>query len=177
MTTSRDSRAIVKSIIDLAAGIEMDCVAVGVETEETAGLLESLGVGALQGHLIAQPMPVEAIPVWFAGWAHRGPTVSQTLFAAGHATESAEPVRETGPVGAPARLSPRQADVMQLLTDGCSVKEIARRLGIGIGTVKVHVALSYTALNAHNRVEAVMRAGLRPGCQLIRPCQPQQSYP
>jgi EAL domain-containing protein (putative c-di-GMP-specific phosphodiesterase class I)/CheY-like chemotaxis protein len=69
LTTSRDSRAIVKSIIDLAANMEMTCVAEGVETEETAALLESLNVGALQGYLIARPMPVEAVPVWFAGWA------------------------------------------------------------------------------------------------------------
>jgi EAL domain-containing protein (putative c-di-GMP-specific phosphodiesterase class I) len=68
MTTSRDSRAIVKSIIDLAANMEMNCVAEGIETEETAALLESLNVGALQGYLIARPMPVEAIPAWLASW-------------------------------------------------------------------------------------------------------------
>ena len=43
-TASHDSQAIVKSIIDLAANIDLDCVAEGVETEETAALLEQLGV-------------------------------------------------------------------------------------------------------------------------------------
>jgi EAL domain-containing protein (putative c-di-GMP-specific phosphodiesterase class I) len=43
VTTSRDSRAIVKSIIDLTANMEMGCVAEGVETEETAELLQQLG--------------------------------------------------------------------------------------------------------------------------------------
>jgi EAL domain-containing protein (putative c-di-GMP-specific phosphodiesterase class I)/ActR/RegA family two-component response regulator len=52
-TTSRDSRAIVKSIIDLAANMDMACVAEGVETEAIADLLEQLGVRDLQGYLIA----------------------------------------------------------------------------------------------------------------------------
>jgi EAL domain-containing protein (putative c-di-GMP-specific phosphodiesterase class I) len=68
MTTSRDSRAIVKSVIDLAANMEMGCIAEGVETEETARLLEQLNVDALQGYLIAKPMPVEAVPIWLATW-------------------------------------------------------------------------------------------------------------
>ena len=68
MTTSRDSRVIVKSIIDLAANMEMESVAEGVETEATAELLERLKVGALQGFLVAPAMGVEAIPVWLAEW-------------------------------------------------------------------------------------------------------------
>ena len=71
-TTSRDSRAIVRSIIDLAANMDMACVAEGVETEETADLLEQLGVRDLQGYLIARPMPVAAIPTWLAIWMQGG---------------------------------------------------------------------------------------------------------
>jgi EAL domain-containing protein (putative c-di-GMP-specific phosphodiesterase class I) len=69
VTTSRDSRAIVKSIIDLATNMEMACVAEGVETEETAALLEQLGVHDLQGYLIARPMAVASVPGWLADWA------------------------------------------------------------------------------------------------------------
>jgi len=67
-TTSRDARAIVKSIIDLAGNMDMACVAEGVETEDTAALLEQLGVRDLQGYLIARPMPVSAVPAWLASW-------------------------------------------------------------------------------------------------------------
>jgi EAL domain-containing protein (putative c-di-GMP-specific phosphodiesterase class I)/CheY-like chemotaxis protein len=67
-TTSRDSRAIVKSIIDLAANMDMACVAEGVETEETAALLEQLGVRDMQGYLVARPMQVAAVPAWLATW-------------------------------------------------------------------------------------------------------------
>jgi EAL domain-containing protein (putative c-di-GMP-specific phosphodiesterase class I)/ActR/RegA family two-component response regulator len=72
VTTSRDSRAIVKSIIDLAANMDLGCVAEGVETEETAALLEQLGPCHMQGYLIARPMAVEAVPAWLASWLAAG---------------------------------------------------------------------------------------------------------
>jgi EAL domain-containing protein (putative c-di-GMP-specific phosphodiesterase class I)/ActR/RegA family two-component response regulator len=68
MTVSRDSRAIVKSIVDLAVNMDLDCVAEGVETEDTAGLLEQFGVRTMQGYLIARPMSAAALPAWFANW-------------------------------------------------------------------------------------------------------------
>jgi len=74
MTTSSDSRAIVKSIIDLAANMNMSTIAEGVETEETALLLGQMNVDALQGFLIARPMPVEAVPSWLARWMAGGET-------------------------------------------------------------------------------------------------------
>jgi DNA-binding NarL/FixJ family response regulator len=52
-------------------------------------------------------------------------------------------------------LSPRQTDVLQLMAAGYSNKEIARKIGLSEGTVKVHVSALYRALNAHNRVTAV----------------------
>ena len=48
--------------------MNMATIAEGVETEETARLLEQMGVDALQGYLIARPMPVEAMPSWRAIW-------------------------------------------------------------------------------------------------------------
>lgn len=139
-TTSRDLRAIVKSIMDLAANMEMGCVAEGVETEETAELLERLGSCDMQGFLIAQPMPVEAIAAWHAGWMQSGSAREQATAA-----------------GATALSSP-QLEAMRLLTEGCSVKEIARRMDIGVGAAKVHLSQAYLALGARSRLEAVMRA-------------------
>lgn len=56
-------------------------------------------------------------------------------------------------------LTARQLDVLKLLAEGRSTKDIARRLNLGIGTVKVHLAGVYRALGARNRMEAVVRAG------------------
>jgi DNA-binding NarL/FixJ family response regulator len=38
------------------------------------------------------------------------------------------------------------------------VKEIAYQLNLGISTIKVHLSLAYSALGAHNRIEAIRRA-------------------
>lgn len=168
VTTSRDSRAIVKSIVDLAANLEMDCVAEGVETEETAGLLQQLGVHILQGYLIAPPMPIEAVPAWWGIWmpgesdSHRSELSPSPRDDAGVATAASqatvmEPPRTAPPVK---KLSQRQLEVMRLLTAGCSIKEIARKLDLSLGTVKVHLSMAYSALGARNRIEAVMRARL-----------------
>lgn len=54
-----------------------------------------------------------------------------------------------------AGLSPRQKDVLTLLSQGLSNKEIARSLELAEGTVKVHVNALFRALGAHNRVSVV----------------------
>lgn len=55
-------------------------------------------------------------------------------------------------------LTPRQADVLVLLLAGKSNKAICRELGLAEGTVKNHVAAVLKALNAANRVEALVAA-------------------
>jgi DNA-binding NarL/FixJ family response regulator len=57
-----------------------------------------------------------------------------------------------------AHLTDRQIEVFQLLAEGCSTKTIARRMGLAIGTVKVHLAAIYRVLGAHSRIEALAKA-------------------
>jgi len=52
-------------------------------------------------------------------------------------------------------LSARQCEVMDCLAAGMSNKEIASRLGVTAGTVKVHLREIFARLDAHNRTEAV----------------------
>jgi DNA-binding NarL/FixJ family response regulator len=59
-------------------------------------------------------------------------------------------------------LSPREAEVLQLLFLGLLNKEIAARLEISEHTVKYHVSSILTKLGVANRVEAI-RAGIRLG--------------
>jgi len=58
-------------------------------------------------------------------------------------------------------LTPRQAEVLQLMGDGLSNKSIASRLDVSEGTVKLHVNAVLRALNARNRTEAVVEANRR----------------
>lgn len=171
MATARDARVIVKSIIDLAANMEMDSVAEGVETEETARLLEEMNVGAIQGYLIAPPMPIEAVAPWLSIWLagdtdvipgqHQAPAAYSGKYKPGDiasaSTRAARSAEQPATESVEVSLTPRQREVMELLSVGCSVKEIARKLEVSAGTVKVHLSLAYTALRARNRVEAINR--------------------
>ncbi|GGR05142.1 response regulator transcription factor [Deinococcus ruber] len=56
------------------------------------------------------------------------------------------------------RLTPRETDVLPLLAQGYSNKEIARSLGVSPDTIKDHLARLYTKLDAGDRTQAVSRA-------------------
>ena len=56
--------------------------------------------------------------------------------------------------GAASVLTGRQRDIMQLLEEGISNKEIARQLGIELATVKNHVHQILSRLKVKNRCEA-----------------------
>ena len=72
------------------------------------------------------------------------------MFPAGwlrHVQQSAE----ASPLG---QLSPRQREVLELLSLGMDNDQIAARLYISRNTVKFHVRTIYGRLGVHNRVEA-----------------------
>ena len=54
------------------------------------------------------------------------------------------------------QLTKRQRDVIRLLSEGRSNREISRILGIAEGTVKVHVNAAFQVLGVHNRVGATV---------------------
>jgi len=56
----------------------------------------------------------------------------------------------------PEALTPRQRDVLELLVQGKSNKEIARALSLGEGTVKVHMAALFRNLGAGSRSAAAV---------------------
>ena len=68
------------------------------------------------------------------------------------------PAAKTGAEGAAAFLTPRQREVLALLGQGKSNKEIARVLNLAEGTVKLHVTAILKALNVNNRTRAVVAA-------------------
>lgn len=55
-------------------------------------------------------------------------------------------------------LTDRQVEVLRLLSQGKPNKLIGRSLGISEGTVKIHLAAIFRALNVRNRTEAVLAA-------------------
>ncbi len=55
-------------------------------------------------------------------------------------------------------LTPRQCQVLKLLSQGDSIKTICRKLDLSEGTVKTHVTAIYRAFDAKNRTEALIAA-------------------
>ena len=55
-------------------------------------------------------------------------------------------------------LSERELEVLELLSEGCSNREIGQRLYISLPTVKSHTRNIYSKLGVHSRREAVARA-------------------
>ena len=56
-------------------------------------------------------------------------------------------------------LTPQQREVLRLVTEGLGTQDIARRLGLGVGTVKTHLARAYARLGVRSRLQAIVKLG------------------
>jgi DNA-binding NarL/FixJ family response regulator len=70
----------------------------------------------------------------------------------------AAPAEEPGRTAGTPGLTPRQVDVLRLLAQGCSNKQIARGLGLAEKSVKAHVTAILRILQVENRTQAAERA-------------------
>jgi DNA-binding CsgD family transcriptional regulator len=68
------------------------------------------------------------------------------------------PETSDGPAELDQPLTPREIQVLTLLAQGASNKEIARRLGISVHTAKFHVGQLLDKLDAIGRTDAVAHA-------------------
>jgi len=85
LVTQHDARAIVRSIVELAAALGMSTVAEGVEEPAQYELLRRAGCAGVQGFLIARPMLIEQVAEMRESWAmQRAPksdSVPDSIFA------------------------------------------------------------------------------------------------
>ena len=72
---SKDSRLIVKSVVDLAHGLGLTATAEGVETIEQLRMLRDIGCDVAQGYLIARPLDPDALDEWQQRFAEIWPTL------------------------------------------------------------------------------------------------------
>lgn len=73
-----------------------------------------------------------------------------------------------------ADLTPRQLEVLRLLSEGLETHQIAERLGIAEETARNHIRALLRAIGVHSRLEAVL-TGLRSGLLDAHLTQPGQS--
>jgi DNA-binding NarL/FixJ family response regulator len=57
-----------------------------------------------------------------------------------------------------AALTPRERQILTLISEGCTMHQVGRRLSISPRTVETHVAKLYRKLGVHTRVQAVSKA-------------------
>jgi len=85
LVTQHDARAIVRSIVELAAALGMSTVAEGVEEPAQYELLRRAGCQGVQGFLIARPMVIDQVQEMIESWAmQRAPksdSVPDSIFA------------------------------------------------------------------------------------------------
>lgn len=121
-------------------------VVTGSDEDATAAELAAIGVDGIV-RKTATPAMIEAAMALVAGGGRYMP-----------AHILAVPVRRPA-AGAPAAitLTDRQRDVLRLMAEGKSNKEIGRDLGIAPDTVKSHVSQVFGLLGAVNRADACMK--------------------
>lgn len=101
----------------------------------------------LAGGVYVPPMMLSAVP---AGVVAGVPAAEAVRQLGSHGTHTLDHLRNV--------LTDRQVEVLQLLSQGKPNKLIGRSLGISEGTVKIHLAAIFRALNVRNRTEAVVAA-------------------
>lgn len=112
-------------------------------------VLATLDAGAV-GYLLKDAAPEEiirAVRLAAQGFSPLDPRAAQVLLDA--RTRGSRP--DFG-------LSPRESEVLVLLTAGLSNKHIALRLGISEGTVKAHLTSVFSAIGVSDRTQAALWA-------------------
>jgi DNA-binding NarL/FixJ family response regulator len=95
----------------------------------------------------------QALRMVLDGFVYIPSFVTQIVAGDGHALARGN-IRSPNSQDATASLTPRQRQVLDLIVAGQSNKEVARSLGLGEGTVKIHVATLLRVLKVPNRAAA-----------------------
>ncbi len=124
---------------------------------------QALRAGAA-GYLLKDSVPAELeMAIWAVGRgeSYLSPAVSRHVVAAYRDAAGAVPSLLEG-------LTPRQREVLQLVAEGKTSKEIARALGIGARTAETHRAQLMNRLGIHD-VAGLVRFAARAGLVSLEP--------
>ncbi len=102
-----------------------------------------------------------ALQTIFDGGIYVPPSLADISSAPVEASEERVETKPVAPSDPVSPLTPRQRDVLDLLVQGKTNKEIALALGLGEGTVKIHMAAIFRYFGVNNRAAAAV-AGARP---------------
>ena len=117
-----------------------------------------------KGYLLKDAVKEElllAIRAASHGAMYLSPTISETIFADGYS-----PDKDAGASDALLPLTPREIQLLQLISEGCTNSEMAEKMHLSIKTVERHRANLMTKLNARNLVELI-RIAIKHGLILM----------
>lgn len=120
-------------------------------------IFDALRAGA-SGYLLKRTTPTAlkaALEEAFAGGAPMSPYVARQVVQYFQTSEKPSANAERAP--GVDRLSPKESDILKLLSEGCQYKEIADKLDIRMDTVRTHIRRIYHKLHVHTRTDAVVK--------------------
>lgn len=144
-----------REIIQADAGARVIVLTTFEDDEEVFGALHAGAAGYL---LKAAPSErvVEAIRIAARGESVLHPSVAARVIAEFNRMAQKENRVLVQPLAEP--LSPRELEVLRLLSEGCSNKEIGSQLDIAEGTVKNHMTNVLGKLGVLDRTQAALKA-------------------
>jgi len=119
--------------------------------EDSEKIFQALAAGA-SGYLLKRVQPaklLEAIKEVREGGSPMSSSIARQVVQSFHRMGEAKKESEN--------LSPREQEILQLLTDGFLYKEISDKLNIGRETVRTYVRRIYEKLHVRTRTEAVVK--------------------
>lgn len=146
-----DDELILEKLIALLPELDTPALVVLADTSDNDWVTDALskGVRSVLPHSATADEIVAAVIAAAAGLVVLHPDVVFDLLPL---KESTVPALSTSPIQA---LTPREIEVLGMLSLGLGNKTIAKRLGISEHTVKFHVSSIFTKLDASSRTEAV----------------------
>ena len=151
-----DGVAAIQAIRAEAPGVEVVALTSVLDEEMVVVAVKAGAIGYLHKDARGEELK-EAIRAAAAGRVHLSPQAAARLL---------REVRAPEPTETPEPLTEREREVLRLVSLGLANKEVARRLGIGEGTVKTHVSSLLAKLRVQSRTQAALHA-VRMG--LVRP--------
>ena len=127
----------------LAAAPDVRILMLSMHSEETL-IRQAMDAGA-RGYVLKNALDLDL-------------AAAVTRVAAGEIVLDPAAARVAALTGERSRLTPRELEVLQLICDGLSNRDIAARLELSVNTVAVHRANIMNALGVHKTAELVMYA-------------------
>jgi DNA-binding NarL/FixJ family response regulator len=149
--TMSDVASTVVDIRARAPGVKVVAITLGETEAEVVALAEAGVAGYVVADASLEDLTV-AVESAARGELYCSPRVAFTLLRrVGALAMQIKTEEGAGPLS---ELTPREQDILKLVDQGMSNKEIAKQLGIGVATAKNHVHNILEKLHVHRRINA-----------------------